>query len=598
MATLTHDGVYRWRGNFEERLLPKAAGFRWDPALKIWWTDDSRKAAALAQYADESAKAALAVREETLAASKATDSAIEIPAPAGCEYLPYQRAGIAYAANRPDTLLADEQGLGKTIQAIGLINMDPTIKTVLVVAPKSLLINWQREAAKWLTRKVELVTINYDMIWKRADLHNPKTHWDLLILDESQNIKNPKAKRTKVCTNIPARRRILLTGTPILNRPVELWPTLQMLDPDDLGRNFFGFANRYCGAKQIRAGRKMVWDFTGASNLEELQEKMRTKFMVRRLKADVLTELPAKRRQIIPLDTQGVIGLLNKERQLLADLSFEEAAKRLEDGGGVAFTEMAKLRHELGVAKAPRAVEHITGMLDSVDKVIVFAHHHAVIETLARDLDQFGCVTITGQTSGADRQAAVDRFQTDPSCRVFVGNIRAAGVGITLTAASTVVAVEQDWTPGWMAQAEDRAHRIGQMNSVLIQYLVFDESMDANLAQTLVTKAAVANKALDADTVQDLSHVEVRVTEATAARQAKEVATETITQDQICQVHDALRRLASVCDGAKEQDGMGFNGLDSNFGKSLAAQSSLSPRQAIAARKMLIKYRRQLGLTF
>jgi SWI/SNF-related matrix-associated actin-dependent regulator 1 of chromatin subfamily A len=596
MATLTHDGVYHWRGNFEERLLPKAAGFRWDPALKIWWTDDSRKAAALAQYADESAQAALAVREETLAASKATDSAIEIPAPAGCEYLPYQRAGIAYAAARKDTLVGDEMGLGKTIQALGLINVDTTIKTVLIVAPKSLLLNWRREADKWLTRKVELTIINYDILHKRPELAG--IVFDLLVLDECQYIKNPKAKRTSATQALQATRRMLLTGTPILNRPVELWPALQMLDPDGLGRNFFGFANRYCGAKQIRAGKKMVWDFTGSSNLEELQERMRTKFMVRRLKADVLTELPAKRRQIIPLEPKGISSIIKSEQSILTRLGFEEAARRLEEGDKLLFDEMAKGRHDLGMAKVPLALDHIRDMLESVDKVVVFAHHQDVIAALREGLLEYGCAVITGQTSGTARQAEVDRFQTDPDCRVFIGNIKAAGVGITLTAASTVVFVESDWTPGWMAQAEDRCHRIGQSESVLIQYLVFDGSMDALLCSMLVTKAAVANRALDADTVQDLSHVEVQVTKDTAARQAKEAAQETITQEQICQVHDALRRLASVCDGAKEQDGMGFNGLDSNFGKSLAAQSSLSPRQAIAARKMLLKYRRQLGLTF
>lgn len=595
MAQLQYDGRrYVWGGTYAERLLPKEAGFRWSPEEKIWWTDDHRKAESLLDYMLHSALDARAAWKETMKASRATDADVEIPAPAGCEYLPFQKAGIAYAMGRQNVMIADEMGLGKTLQSLGVINSDQSIKSVLIVAPKSLLLNWRREADKWLTRPVDMTIINYDMLHKRSDL--AETVFDLLVLDESQYIKNPKAKRTVAAQALKAKRRVLLTGTPILNRPVELWPALQMLDPDGLGRNFFGFAQRYCGAKQIRAGRKMVWDFTGASNLEELQDKMRQRFMVRRLKKDVLTELPAKRRQIIPLEPNGASRALKAEQQLIAGLGFEEAARALE-GQSAAFTEMAKLRHELGVAKADKAVEHIIDMLDGADKVIVFAHHHDVIDILKAGLDQFGCVTITGQTKDTDRQAAVDRFQTDPGCRVFVGNIKAAGVGLTLTAASTVVFVEQDWTPGWMAQAEDRAHRIGQTESVLVQYLVFDGSMDAVLAQTLVNKAEVANRALDADTVQDLSHVEIQVTEATATRQAKEAAAETITQDQICQVHDALRRLASVCDGAREQDGMGFNGLDSNFGKSLAAQSSLSPRQAIAAREMLKKYRRQLGIT-
>jgi SWI/SNF-related matrix-associated actin-dependent regulator 1 of chromatin subfamily A len=495
MASLQHDGRrYVWSGTYAERLLPKEAGFRWDPDAKLWYTTDHRKAESLINYMAASALNARAAWKETLQASRATDSEIEIPAPEGLSYLPYQKAGIAYAASRKSVLIGDEMGLGKTIQALGLINLDTAIQTILVVAPKSLLLNWQREAEKWLTRTVELTIINYDMVWKRADL--TERTWDLVVYDESQYLKNPKAKRTRASLAIPARRRVFLTGTPILNRPVELWPIVNAIDPEGLGRNFFGFAQRYCGAKQIRAGRKMVWDFTGASNLEELQDKMRQRFMVRRLKKDVLTELPAKRRQIIPLEANGASGILKAEKKLIEQLGFEEAARALE-GQSAAFTEMAKLRHDLGVAKVGKAVEHIIDMLDGADKVIVFAHHHDVIDILKAGLEQFGCVTITGQTKDTDRQAAVDRFQTDPGCRVFVGNIKAAGVGLTLTAASTVVFVEQDWTPGWMAQAEDRAHRIGQTESVLVQYLVFDGSMDAVLAQTLVSKADISDRALD-----------------------------------------------------------------------------------------------------
>lgn len=495
MASLQHDGRrYVWSGTYAERLLPKEAGFRWDPDAKLWYTTDHRKAESLINYMAASALNARAAWKETLQASRATDSEIEIPAPEGLSYLPYQKAGIAYAASRKSVLIGDEMGLGKTIQALGLINLDTAIQTVLVVAPKSLLLNWQREAEKWLTRTVELTIINYDMVWKRADL--TERTWDLVVYDESQYLKNPKAKRTRASLAIPAKRRVFLTGTPILNRPVELWPIVNAIDPEGLGRNFFGFAQRYCGAKQIRAGRKMVWDFTGASNLEELQDKMRQRFMVRRLKKDVLTELPAKRRQIIPLEANGASSILKVEKKLIEQLGFEEAARALE-GQSAAFTEMAKLRHDLGVAKVEKALDHIKDMLDSVEKVIVFAHHHDVIDGLQAGLSEFGCATVTGQTPEADRQAAVDRFQTDPGCRVFLGNIKAAGVGLTLTAASTVVFVEQDWTPGWMAQAEDRAHRIGQTESVLVQYLVFDGSMDAVLAQTLVSKADISDRALD-----------------------------------------------------------------------------------------------------
>ena len=595
MATLTHNGaLYTWSGTFDERLLPKEAGFRWNPETRQWWTNDSRKAAALAAYADGAARAALTQRETALAASRATNNTeIEIPCPGGLAYLPYQKAGIAYAAQRTNALIADEMGLGKTIQALGLINLKQDIRTVLVIAPKSTLLNWQREAERWLVREVELVTINYDMISKRPELMGRV--WDLVVLDESQYVKNPKAKRTKAALAVPASRRLFLTGTPILNRPVELWPTLEKIDPAGLGRNFFGFAKRYCGARQIRAGRKLVWDFSGSSNLGELQERMRTAFMVRRLKADVLTELPAKRRQIIPLEANGAARLLAAEQRLIEKMGFDEAARMLT-GEVPGFTEMSAVRHEIGVAKIEKALDHITDALENVGKVIVFAHHQDVVAGLVDGLRDVGAVSITGQTSAEARQQAVDAFQSDPDIRVFVGNIKAAGVGITLTAASTVIFVEQDWTPGWMQQAEDRAHRIGQTESVLVQYLVFDGSLDAHMAHTLVDKDAVCAQALDdPNTVADLSEIEAAVAEKLAKRERLERERGFISSVHMGVIQRNLRLLAGRCDGAQELDGAGFNKLDSRFGKELAQWNTLSLAQAHAARQMLVKYSRQLG---
>lgn len=444
-----------------------------------------------------------------------------------------------------------------------------------------------------------VLLVNYDIVKKLISVID-KVTYDLIILDECQYIKNPKASRTQASLAIPAKRRVFLTGTPILNRPVELWPMVNAIDPEGMGKSFFGFAQRYCGAKQVRAGRKMVWDFTGASNLEELQDKMRQGFMVRRLKADVLKELPAKRRQIIPLEANGASSILKAEKKLIEQLGFEEAARALE-GQSAAFTEMAKLRHDLGVAKVEKALDHIKDMLDSVEKVIVFAHHHDVIDGLRDGLSEYGLVTVTGQTPGADRQRAVDLFQTDPGCRVFLGNIKAAGVGLTLTAASTVVFVESDWTPGWMQQAEDRAHRIGQTESVLVQYLVFDGSMDAVLAQTLVSKADISDRALDREVdPKDMSAVIEHINMAGVLEKegyGKTVPPEApaMSEAQIDAVMLGLRILAGMCGGAREKDGVGFNGLDTGFGHRLAGLPALSQRQALVAKKMIRKYHRQLG---
>lgn len=355
------------------------------------------------------------------------------------------------------------------------------------------MLNWQREANKWLTRRIGFDVINYDRLKQIA----PAEPYDLLVADEAQYLKTPAAKRTKLFFAIPAKRTLFLTGTPILNRPIELFTMLQRLDPLDLGGNRWGFAMRYCGARQLRAGRKMVWDFNGSANLDELQEKMRSKFMVRRLKKDVLKELPAKRRQIIPLDRSGAEKLLLAEQKLARQIGFEEMARKLESGGAVAMTEMSKVRRELGLAKVDAAIDHITDVLENTSKVVVFAHHRDVIHELYKGLYSLGAYVLTGDTTAKGRQFVVDSFQSKPEIRVFIGQIQAAGVGITLTAASTVIFVEQDWVPGNMSQAEDRCHRIGQKESVLVRYLVFDESLDAAMAQTLIKKSRVADAALD-----------------------------------------------------------------------------------------------------
>lgn len=497
MATLTFEPPFRFifQCRFEERHLARDASFRWDDQRRHWFTEVYGRAKELEFYADDRARAAFFAASQRVAASRAVDSKMGVPAPAGLEYLPYQKAGIAYVARCGNALIADEMGLGKTIQALGVVNTVPEIKTVLIVCPKSVLLNWQREADKWMVRSDVLFSvINYDRL-KQLTVTEP---FDLLVADEAHYLKTPEAKRTRLFFAIPARRTLFLTGTPILNRPVELWPMLQRLDPEDLGRDKWAFGERYCRLRQMRVTRtKLVWDWSGASNLDELQEKLRAKCMVRRLKADVLTELPAKRRQIIPLDRQGVAKLLEAEKKLCREVGFEEMARKLEHSATVGMTEMSKIRHQLGLAKADKAIDHITDLLENVGKVVVFAHHRDVIAALCNGLQPFGPLVIDGSTDSKARQWRVDTFQNSPGNQVFIGQIQAAGVGITLTAASTVVFVEQDWVPGNMSQAEDRCHRIGQKESVLIQYLVFDDSLDAAMAHTLIKKSRVADAALD-----------------------------------------------------------------------------------------------------
>ena len=225
--------------DYAERAIPKSAGFRWDPREKVWWTSEVDKAIRIAESPEceiapalrEEIENALHGAEESLEESRATDAEIDIPSPEGLEYLPFQRAGIAYAMKRPATLIGDEMGLGKTIQVCGLINQTKP-DNVLVICPASLKVNWQRELEKWLVDdysigiasgkdlpETDILIINYDILGKyRKSLG--KQHWDLGVADEAHYIKNSKAQRSKLVVELlqGADRRVLLTGTPIVNR--------------------------------------------------------------------------------------------------------------------------------------------------------------------------------------------------------------------------------------------------------------------------------------------------------------------------------------------------------------------------------------------
>jgi Helicase conserved C-terminal domain len=272
------------------------------------------------------------------------------------------------------------------------------------------------------------------------------------------------------------------------------------------------------------------------------------------------------------------------------------------------FQAYSAARLAVALAKIDLAVEHVENALKSnpEGKVVVFAHHHEVVDKLRLALCEYGVVTMTGETpndaSVIGRQHAVDTFQSDPKCRVIIGTIGAMGVGWTMTQSQHVIHVELPLRPSDLSQDEDRTHRIGQRGSVLSEILVFDGSVDAHIARMLVEKQDVANMALDANEALDVD-VSVRAVDRTALTyaQAKEkaYADAGLTTAECTRLLLQMRYLAGVCDGAQLLDGAGFNKNDANFGHALAECKSLSPKQAIAARKLALKYRRQLdGRTF
>lgn len=470
--------IYGARATYEERLALKGAGFWWHPGRpcgrhncdacrsgydKGWWTPKVEVAAKLAQYADASVRPDLEMhrerqveRAQAVAASKAVDidPSVELPVPPGLAYLPFQRAGIAYGVSRPNFILADEMGLGKTIQALGIINADPTIRNVLLVVPSSLILNWKREAEKWLIRPMrirvietmadapspddQLVIVNYDKFGykeKSVPLFDAlrSRQWDMVVADEAHRVKNPKAQRTKMIVGdlLPkrgepetvglvgrAKRRLFMTGTPWLNSPIELWPLLVAACPQlalleqgqPMSKSYWRFAYRWCVVEKTRWGTNILGGKPQA--MPRLQEELRAACMVRRTKEEVLKELPAKVRQVITLEAKGMEREIERENRAFAQYDdafqeleakvelakasgdedvYEQAVAKLRQAYRVAFEEMSKVRHAVAVKKMPMVIERVTDMVEEgVGKVIVFAHHRDVLEGMFSKFEDAG----------------------------------------------------------------------------------------------------------------------------------------------------------------------------------------------------------------
>lgn len=425
----------------------------------------------------------------------------------GNDLMPFQKAGLEFAeATGGNCLIADQMGLGKTIQALSYLALHPDMRPAVIVCPASLKLNWQREAEAWLETDdqievinggkvheldADIVIINYDILKKwLPELQRIEPH--VMILDESHSVKNPKAARSKAAKELAAvvPHKILLTGTPVLNRPAELWNQLQVIDPFSYpDKRFFQWHKRYTDATKNRFG----WDFSGASNLEELAASLKT-VMIRRTKDQVLTELPSKRRStvLIPIDNRKEYDRADKE--FVAWMTEQNGAEAAERASHV--EQLAKIEYLRQIAvkgKMKQVKDWIRNFLGSGEKLVVFATHKETIETLMSEFSECA-VKIDGSVSSENRQAAVDAFQNDPETRLFVGNIQAAGVGITLTAASDVVFLELGWTPALHDQAEDRCHRIGQKNAVNIYYLMAERTIDASIAAMLESKREVIDQ--------------------------------------------------------------------------------------------------------
>ncbi|XP_029314570.1 SWI/SNF-related matrix-associated actin-dependent regulator of chromatin subfamily A-like protein 1 isoform X2 [Cottoperca gobio] len=420
-----------------------------------------------------------------------------------CSLMPFQKEGVNFAVSKQGRLLlADDMGLGKTVQAICIAAYYRNEWPLLVVAPSSVRFTWAEAFRRWLPSlspdSINVVVkakdnlrsglvniISYDLL-SRMDKQQLGNPFNVLIMDECHFLKNMKTARCKAALPLlkAAKRVILLSGTPAMSRPCELYTQILAVRPTLFPR-FHEFGMRYCGATQSTWG----WDYSGSSNLGELKLLLEECLMLRRLKCDVLSQLPAKQRKVVTVTIDGV------NSRIKAALS--AAAKQLANGQRNKKEEKEALLifyNHTAEAKLQAIMEYITDMLEcGREKFLVFAHHRLVLDHITTELGKknVSYIRIDGSTPSAERQQLCDKFQCSTNTCVAVLSITAANMGLTLHAADLVIFAELFWNPGILVQAEDRVHRIGQTSNVNIHYLVARGTSDDHLWPMIQEKMSV-----------------------------------------------------------------------------------------------------------
>ena len=427
----------------------------------------------------------------------------------------YQKKGVRQIEHfEGRALLADEMGLGKTVQALEWLRRHPNLHPITIICPTSLKWVWEHHVSLILKMKAfvakgqtppagktlnkpQILIIDYDILFYWKDYLKKRKNKALLI-DEAHYIKNSSANRSRA-TKVLAKDIpyiIGITGTPLTNKPNELWNIISIIRPDKY-KQLWPFRWRYCAPKRKPWG----WEFNGASHLDELHTNLKNTMMIRRLKKNVLTELPAKTRIVITVDikrkeyeeaTNNFLSWLTKISPAAAERA--KSAERL-----VQFGYLKRLTAEL---KLKNTLNWIKNFLEEDGgKLVVFAVHKKIINAIHSKFPK--SVVITGETKQKNRKNCITTFQKDPKFRLFIGNIQAAGVGITLTAASSLLFAELDWVPAQHTQAEDRIHRIGQKAGVMIYYIIAKNTIEEDLCKLIQKKQKIISQVLDGKTQKD-----------------------------------------------------------------------------------------------
>ena len=431
----------------------------------------------------------------------------------------HQKEAIEKLVRNKKFILADDMGLGKTTSTI-IAALETGAKKILIVCPASLKINWQREIENYSNRSVyisegkkfstehDFVIVNYDILKNFHDIKDKekseimKINFDLVIMDEAHMISNPQAQRTKIANDIASKseRVWLLSGTPMTSRPMNYYNLLNLVD-SPVAANWMAYAKRYCNGFQFSVGKRKVWNVTGASNLEELRERTQT-HILRRLKEEVL-DLPEK------IITPVYLRLKSKDYEELMGEYFDWYDSRPEESSSltIQFSKLMKVRKVIAQEKINNTIELAENIIEQGKKVIIFTNF---TDTLNIIYNHFGkqAVYLDGSCSKFHRQNAVDEFQTNDKIRVFVGNLKAAGVGITLTSAEAVIMNDLSFVPAEHSQAEDRSHRIGQKNSTSVYYPLFENTIEGAIYDILNRKKKIISTVMGDDMMNDATTIE------------------------------------------------------------------------------------------
>jgi len=416
--------------------------------------------------------------------------------------LEHQKEAVQKLVENKKFILADDMGLGKTTSTI-IAALETGAKKVLIICPATLKINWKREIENYSDKSIfisegkgfstehDFVIINYDII---KNFHDTKkkdesqiilANFDLVVVDEAHYIKNPTAQRTKLINDISKRvdRLWLLTGTPMTSRPMDYFNLLNLIE-SPVAKNWMAYAIRYCSGYQFNVGGRKVWNVTGSSNLEELRDRT-VGLVLRRLKENVL-DLPEK------IITPVYLRLKSKAYEEVMGEYYDWYDKNPEESKSltVQFTKLTKVRQIIADEKINETIELAENIIEQDKKVIIFCNFTGSLNKICQHFGK-AAVKVDGSMSKPERQHSVDSFQENEKVKVFVGNIKAAGVGLTLTAGEAVIMNDLSFLPSDHAQAEDRAYRYGQKNNVLVYYPIFENTIEGIIYDILNNKKQV-----------------------------------------------------------------------------------------------------------